>query len=122
MVIEEWRGRLGASSRIADQQLPVLFSGSRYADRLPIGLPEVLRTFPPERLRDFYRTWYRADRMAVVVTGDLPLDESERLVRARFGDLPTPGPAPAAGRTPRCRRTRPRSTGWSPIPRRRAGT
>lgn len=99
VVIEEWRGRLGASSRIADEQLPVLFAGSRYADRLPIGLPEVLRTSPPERLRDFYRTWYRADRMAVVVSGDLPLDESERLVRARFSDLPAPGPsAPAVDR------------------------
>jgi zinc protease len=90
VVIEEWRGRLGASSRITDQQLPVLFANSRYADRLPIGLPETLKTFPHERLRDFYRTWYRADRMAVVVAGDLPLDEAERLVRARFGDLPAP--------------------------------
>jgi zinc protease len=99
VVLEEWRGRLGAGSRVTDQQLPVLFSGSRYADRLPIGLPETLRTFPHERLRAFYRTWYRADRMAVVVAGDLPLDEAERLVRARFGDLPTPAaPAPAVAR------------------------
>lgn len=99
VVLEEWRGRLGAGSRITDQQLPVLFSGSRYADRLPIGLPEILRGFAPERLRAFYRTWYRADRMAVVVAGDLPLDEAERLVRQRFGDLPPPsGPAPAVAR------------------------
>ncbi|HUU32449.1 MAG TPA: insulinase family protein [Vicinamibacterales bacterium] len=96
VVIEEWRGRLGAQSRITDQQLPVIFAGSRYADRLPIGLPDVLRTFPHQRLRDFYEQWYRADRMAVVVSGDLPLDESERLVKARFGDMPRPGPAPAA--------------------------
>ncbi len=96
VVIEEWRGRLGAQSRITDQQLPVIFAGSRYADRLPIGLPEVLRSFPPQRVRDFYQAWYRADRMAVVVSGDLPLDESERLVKARFGDLPLPGPAPTA--------------------------
>jgi len=95
VVLEEWRGRLGASSRITDQQLPVLFAGSRYAERLPIGLPETLKSFPPERVRDFYRTWYRADRMAVVVAGDVPVDEAERLVRARFADLPTPsGPAP----------------------------
>ena len=71
-------------------------SGQRYADRLPIGLPETLKSFPPERVRDFYRTWYRADRMAVVVSGDVPVDEAERLVRSRFADLPTPAaPAPA---------------------------
>lgn len=99
VVLEEWRGRLGASSRITDQQLPVLFGRSRYAERLPIGLPETLRTFPHERLRDFYTTWYRADRMAVIVAGDLPLDEAERLVRSRFGDLPRPtGPAPEVDR------------------------
>ncbi len=96
VVLEEWRGRLGASARITDQQLPVIFFGSRYADRLPIGLPETLKSFPPDRVRDFYRTWYRADRMAVVVSGDLPVDEAERLLRARFADLPTPaGPPPA---------------------------
>lgn len=99
VVLEEWRGRLGAGSRITDQQLPLLFHGSRYANRLPIGLPDTLRTFPHERLRAFYRTWYRADRMAVVVVGDLPVDEAERLVKARFADLPTPaGPAPAVPR------------------------
>src|SRR5688572_15948275 len=36
VVVEEWRGRLGASSRVRDRQLPVLFYQSRYADRLPI--------------------------------------------------------------------------------------
>ena len=37
VVLEEWRGRLGAGSRITDKQLPVLLQGSRYAERLPIG-------------------------------------------------------------------------------------
>ena len=43
VVIEEWRGGLGAGSRIRDKQIPVLFYQSRYADRLPIGKPEVLQ-------------------------------------------------------------------------------
>ena len=49
----------------------MLFYHSRYADRLPIGTPEILRTFTAARLRDFYETWYRPDRMAVVVVGDI---------------------------------------------------
>ena len=121
VVLEEWRGRLGASSRITDQQLPVIFYGSRYAERLPIGLPETLKAFPPDRVRDFYRTWYRADRMAVVVSGDIAVDEAERMVRARFGDLPTPAaPAPAVNATvPVSGETRvkmvvdPEAQGWS---------
>src|SRR4051794_1074279 len=49
VVIEEWRGGLGASSRIRDKQLPVLFHDSRYAERLPIGKPEILRAAPTAR-------------------------------------------------------------------------
>src|SRR4051812_43304873 len=63
VVIEEWRGGLGASSRIRDKQLPVLFHDSRYAERLPIGKPEILRTAPVARLRAFYDTWYRPERI-----------------------------------------------------------
>ena len=50
VVIEEWRGRLGASSRIMEQQLPVQLSGSKYVDRLPIGTLESLESFSPESL------------------------------------------------------------------------
>jgi zinc protease len=66
VVIEEWRGRLGAGSRISEKQLPLLYYNSRYAQRLPIGKPEILKGAPPARLRAFYDTWYRPDRMAIV--------------------------------------------------------
>ncbi len=88
VVLEEWRGRLGAGSRLTDKQLPVIFQGSRYAERLPIGLPEVLKSAPVERLKAFYEKWYRPDQMAVVVVGDLPLDEAEKLVRDNFASIP----------------------------------
>src|SRR4051812_5863497 len=50
VVIEEWRGGLGAQSRIRDKQFPVLFYRSRYAERLPIGKPEMIRNAPAARL------------------------------------------------------------------------
>ena len=71
VVIEEWRGGLGAASRLRDQQIPVLYYQSKYAERLPIGKPEILKSFTPDRLRAFYTKWYRPDRMAVVVVGDV---------------------------------------------------
>jgi zinc protease len=88
VVLEEWRGRLGAGSRLTDKQLPVIFQGSRYADRLPIGLPEVLKSAPRERIVAFYEKWYRPDNMAVVVVGDLPLAEAEQLIQKHFGSIP----------------------------------
>jgi zinc protease len=121
VVLEEWRGRLGANSRITDRQLPVLLRGSRYADRLPIGLPEVLKSAPRERLQAFYRKWYRPDQMALVVVGDVAPDEAERLVRARFTAIPKPATAvepvdrtiPAHAETLYNATTDPEAQGWT---------
>ena len=75
VVIEEWRGGLGAGSRIRDKQFPILFYHSRYAERLPIGKPDIIRNAPVARLRAFYDTWYRPDRMAVIAVGDIDVRE-----------------------------------------------
>lgn len=88
VVIEEWRGRLGAGSRLTDKQLPVLLAKSRYAERLPIGTPEILKSFPRQRLLDFYRRWYRPDQMAVVVVGDVDPADAQKMVEQRFGVIP----------------------------------
>jgi zinc protease len=88
VVIEEWRGRLGAQSRLTDAQFPVLLGGSRYAERLPIGLVETLQSFPHDALLRFYRDWYRPDLMAVIAVGDFDPERIESLVREHFGSIP----------------------------------
>jgi zinc protease len=93
IVLEELRLGKGVADRINKQQLPKIFNGSRYAERLPIGKEEVLRSFRPEALRRFYRDWYRPDLMAVVVVGDIDPAQAEKLVRAHFGKLRNPQPA-----------------------------
>src|SRR5205823_7463673 len=93
VVIEEWRGGLGASSRIRDKQLPILFKDSRYAERLPIGKPEIIRTAPVERLRSFYDTWYRPDRMAVIAVGDIDANQIEQSIKETFASLKARGAA-----------------------------
>src|SRR5438093_1187214 len=84
VVIEEWRGGLGAGSRIRDKQFPILFYKSRYAERLPIGKPDVIRNAPVERLRAFYDTWYRPDRMAVIAVGDIDASQIEQSIKEVF--------------------------------------
>ena len=93
VVIEEWRGRLGAGTRMQEPQLKALFGDSRYASRIPIGTPEVLKSFPADRLRQFYRDHYRPGRMAVVVVGDINPAEIEGLITQHFSGL-QPGGAP----------------------------
>jgi zinc protease len=94
VVIEEWRGGLGAQSRVRDKQIPILFYHSRFADRLPIGKPDIIRTFAPARLRAFYDTFYRPDRMALVAVGDMDVQKLEDGIKAAFGGLQARTPAP----------------------------
>ena len=88
VVIEEWRLRRGADQRMMDQQFPILFHDSRYAQRLPIGTKEVLDTFTHDRVRAFYQDWYRPDLMSVSVVGDFPTDQLKAMVEERFGKIP----------------------------------
>ena len=100
VVIEEWRGGLGASSRVRDKQVPVLYHGSKYAERLPIGDPEVIKNAPPARVRAFYEKWYRPDRMAVVVVGDIDPADMQRQITDTFSDLEKRATAPPERRYP----------------------
>jgi len=93
VVIEEWRGGLGAGSRIRDKQFPVLFYQSRYAERLPIGKPDIIRNAPVARLRAFYDTWYRPDRIAVVAVGDVEPQQIEQTIKTAFTPLAARAPA-----------------------------
>ena len=68
-------------------RLTALFGPSRYAARLPIGAPELLQSFPAERLRDFYRDHDRADCMALIVVGNIVDSAVDALVRELFLDL-----------------------------------
>ena len=88
VVLEEWRGGLGAGSRLTDKLFPILMQKSRYADRLPIGKPEILQKFAPARLTQFYKDWYRPDLMAVVAVGEFDRAAIEKLVVKRFSGIP----------------------------------
>ena len=90
IVLEELRLGKGANDRMNKLLYPKLFNGSRYAERLPIGKADVLRTFKPEAIRRFYKDWYRPDLMAVIAVGDIDPQEAEKLIKAHFGKLKNP--------------------------------
>jgi zinc protease len=90
VILEEWRTGLGASARMLEAQLPVLLKGSRYAERMPIGKPDIIRTFPYDRLKKFYTDWYRPDLMAVIIVGDFDPAVVEPMIRAHFGQIAMP--------------------------------
>lgn len=90
VVLEEWRLGRGARMRLFDKQAPVTFHGSKYAQRLPIGKDDILRTAPRDKLVRFYRDWYRPDLMAVVAVGDFDAAKVEARIKAEFASLAAP--------------------------------
>src|SRR5690606_5413897 len=87
VVLEESRIGKGANDRMSKITYPKIFAGSRYAERLPIGKEEILKTFKYDALKRFYRDWYRPDLMAVVVVGDIDPAEAESYIRKHFDHL-----------------------------------
>ena len=88
VIHEEWRTGQSAQMRIWDQVLPVVFEGSRYAHRLPIGLMEVVDNFPYQMIRDYYHKWYRPDLQGIIVVGDVDVDYVEAKIKEMFSDIP----------------------------------
>lgn len=96
VIIEEYRGGMGADQRIYDQTRQVIFAGSRYAERMPIGTLEVLQNFRPETIIRYYNDWYRPDLQAVVAVGDFDPVAVENLIKEYFGAIPAKeNPRPA---------------------------
>jgi zinc protease len=70
VVLEELRARSDAMDRVRKKLLPILFEGSAYADRQPIGLAEIIENAESENVKEFYDRWYTSDNMAIVLAGD----------------------------------------------------
>ncbi len=87
VVTEEWRLGRGPFARINDKQFPVLYQGSKYGVRLPIGLPEILKNAPRDALVRYYKDWYRPENMAVIAVGDFDAEAIEKEIASRFGSL-----------------------------------
>lgn len=92
VILEEERLGKGARDRMSRQTLPVLLNHSRFANRLPIGKDEILTTFKPAVLRRFYHDWYRPDLQALIVVGDVDVNEVEQMIKLQFSDLKNPEP------------------------------
>jgi zinc protease len=95
VVLEEWRLGRGASMRLFDKQAPVLFFGSKYAERITIGKPDIIKNAPRDALVRFYKDWYRPDLMAVIAVGDFVPDEMEAKIKQEFSSVkPSASPRP----------------------------
>ncbi|GMO59240.1 MAG: insulinase family protein [Termitinemataceae bacterium] len=84
VIMEEWRLRLGAGNRMRKFLFPLLFEGSKYAKREPIGLPLVIENAPTQRIKDFYNKWYVPNNMAIIICGDFDAKKLQKQLQSSF--------------------------------------
>ncbi|MBI9062016.1 MAG: insulinase family protein [Marinilabiliaceae bacterium] len=88
IILEEWRTTIGLNQRLKDAMYPLLYHHSRYLNRRPIGLMEVVtKEGNDEELRKFYRSWYRPDLASLVVVGDYNQADIEQRIKEIFGSI-----------------------------------
>ncbi|KAK8679341.1 hypothetical protein V6N13_144796 [Hibiscus sabdariffa] len=93
-VMEEYREIRNASGRMQDEHWTLMMEGSKYAERLPIGLEKVIQTVSSETVKQFYKKWYHIRNMAMIAVGDFPDTQSVvELIRTHFENkISAPGP------------------------------
>ena len=90
VILEERRTRRDAGWRMFEKALPYYYGDTPYAKRTLIGGEEQLKTFAYESLTNFYQTWCRPDLQAVIVVGDVDVDQIESKIKTIFADIPAP--------------------------------
>ncbi len=95
VIREEWRQGYDTRIRTQEKQFRIEYAGTKYAERDVIGDPEIIRTFDRQTLVDFYHKWYRPDLQAVIVVGDVDVDQMEANIKKTFSTIPAAkNPAP----------------------------
>lgn len=89
VINEEWRTRNTPGFRVSERiWTEAVLAGSVYSKRMPIGLMSVVNNFEYDELRDYYKRWYRPDQQAVIVVGDIDVDEMEARIKTLFSTIP----------------------------------
>ena len=90
VIHEEWRLRTSAQMRMLERDLPKLYPGSKYGHRMPIGLMEIIDNFEPPFLQAYYEKWYRPDNQAIIIVGDVNVDQVEQKIKTLFSPIVLP--------------------------------
>jgi zinc protease len=93
IIMAERRDRDSIQFRTQIAQFEFAFGATLLPKRLPIGIPEVIEKAPRERFVDYWNTWYRPEKMAVVAVGDFDPAAVEKMIAATFAGLAPRAPA-----------------------------
>ncbi|MBO5855142.1 MAG: insulinase family protein, partial [Alistipes sp.] len=95
VIMEELRTRDGGNLRAQNDMIKKLFQGTLYEHRNLIGYLDGLKSFDQQALVNFYKKWYRPEYQALVIVGDIDVDQVEAKIKTLMADIPA-SPADAA--------------------------
>ncbi len=90
VIMEELRTRDGAEWRSAINLVKHIGKGTKYEERNVIGDLDGLKSFSYSDIEDFYHAWYRPDYQAIVIVGDIDVDQTEEALKTLMADIPAP--------------------------------
>jgi zinc protease len=101
--IEKERGIILSEKRDSDSvefrtqiaQYEFALGTTRLPSRLPIGTADVITKASRASFTDFWDTWYRPERMAIIAVGDFDPAVIEKAITTTFASLVARGPARA---------------------------
>lgn len=88
VIREEWRTRATPGRLLYKDILAKKYPGTQYGKRDVIGDTAVINNFEYEALRAYYRKWYGPDLQAIIVVGDIDVDQIEKKIKELWKDVP----------------------------------
>lgn len=95
IILAEKRARDSAQYRAQVASSNFAFRGTRYPERMPIGIEKIIENADRNLLKSYYDAWYRPDNMILVVVGDIDPEHIKELIKKHFGELSSAGPKPS---------------------------
>ena len=93
IILSEKRARDSVEYRQFVAEFGFVLDGTLLPQRMPIGLAPVIEKAQRDRFVDFYNTWYRPERMAIIVVGDFDAVAVEKQIASAFGSIKPRGAA-----------------------------
>lgn len=100
ILLAEKRTRDSVSYRTYVATMKFQFPEAKISKRFPIGLAEDLKNVNRKEFKDFYDTWYRPEKMTLVMVGDFDADIAAALIKEAFASFAArapPKPEPELG-------------------------
>lgn len=94
VIFSEKKERDSASYRTHVAKSKALYKGTRYPERMVIGIDQTLASADHDKIKGFYDAWYRPENMVLVVVGDIETGLVVKTTKKYFNGLENPKPLP----------------------------